>query len=130
MIFETNVFLLAAGQGTRFKPLTLKYPKPAIPFLNVPMGLYQFQYLKYIDVKNLVVNTFHLPEKIQNVYENQPYFKNKIHFSNETGFILGSAGGLKKASVHMDLSKPILMMNADEINFPKDREFLKKLEIG
>ncbi len=126
MSSETNVFLLAAGLGTRFKPLTLTYPKPSIPFLNVPMGFYQFRYLNHLTVANLVVNTFHLPEKVQSLYENQSYFKDKIHFSHEKGQILGSAGGLKKASAFMDLTKPILMMNADEIYFTNDEAFLKK----
>lgn len=123
---EANAFLLAAGLGTRFKPLTLTYPKPSIPFLNVPMGFYQFRYLSHLQINKLVVNTFHLPEKVRSLYQNQPYFKNEIAFSDEKGEILGSAGGLKKASPLMDLSKPILMMNADEIYFAKDEAFLKK----
>ncbi len=125
MSSDVNAFLLAAGLGTRFKPVTLKYPKPTIPFLNVPMGLYQFQYLNHLNIEKLVVNTFHLPEQVQELYEKQPYFKNKVLFSHEKNEILGSAGGLKKASSQMDISKPILMMNADEIYFTKNDSFLK-----
>lgn len=126
MSAEVNVLLLSAGLGTRFKPITLTYPKPAIPFLNVPMGFYQFRYLNHLSIAALVVNTFHLPEKVRSLYQSQPYFKQTIHFSNEKNEILGSAGGLKKASALMDLSKPILMMNADEIYFTKNDAFLEK----
>lgn len=121
-----NVMLLAAGLGTRFKPVTFKYPKPAIPFLNVPMGLYQFQYLKYLEISKLIVNTFHLPEKIQALYKNQPYYKKEIYFSNEVGQILGGAGGLKKAVPFLKKNEPILLMNADEVYFADDKHFLQK----
>lgn len=121
-----NVMLLAAGLGTRFKPLTFKYPKPAIPFLNVPMGLYQFQYLKCLEIDKLIVNTFHLPEKIKNLYIHQPYYKKEIYFSDEKGQILGGAGGLKKASPLLKKNEPILLMNADEVYFAQEKNFLKK----
>ncbi len=121
-----NVMLLAAGLGTRFKPVTFKYPKPAIPFLNVPMGLYQFQYLKYLEISKLVVNTFHIPEKIEELYKNQPYYTKEVFFSHETGQILGGAGGLKKAYPLMKKNEPILLMNADEVYFTQQKDFLKK----
>lgn len=121
-----NVMLLAAGLGTRFKPVTFKYPKPTIPFLNVPMGLYQFQYLKFLEISKLVVNTFHIPEKIEQLYKNQPYYKKEIFFSHETEKILGGAGGLKKAYPIMEKNKPILLMNADEVYFTQQKDFLKK----
>ena len=121
-----NVMLLAAGLGTRLKPLTLKYPKPAVPLLNLPLGLYQFQYLKHLKISQFVVNTFHLPEKIQGLYENQPYYKNKIFFSHESGQILGGAGGLKKASSMMTENEPILLMNADEVYLTQNKDFLAK----
>lgn len=121
-----NVMLLAAGLGTRFKPVTFKYPKPAIPFLNLPMGLYQFQYLQHLEISKLVVNTFHIPEKIEQLYKNQPYYKNEVYFSHENGKILGGAGGLKKACHLMKKNEPILLMNADEVYFAKEKDFLKK----
>lgn len=123
------VFMLAAGLGTRLRPVTHVHPKPCVPFLNVPMGLYAFRYLKSLPVEQLVINTFHLPEKITALYQSQPYFKGQIDFSNEQGAILGSSGGLKKASrlfIKNQTDQSILMMNADEILFDYDTEFLKK----
>lgn len=120
--------MLAAGLGTRLRPVTNVHPKPCVPFLNVPMGLYAFRYLKSLSVEQLVINTFHLPEKITELYKSQPYFKGQIDFSHEQGAILGSSGGLKKAS-HLFKNKTdrtVLMMNADEILFDYDTEFLKK----
>ncbi|MBC7742807.1 MAG: NTP transferase domain-containing protein [Bdellovibrionaceae bacterium] len=126
MSTSVNAILLAAGLGTRLRPLTLKYPKPCVPFLNVPMGLYQFRFLEHIQVDRLVVNTFHLPEQIEKLFKSQPYFNGPVSFSHESPIILGNGGGLKKASAQMDLTKPILMMNADEIYLTQDKTFLKR----
>jgi mannose-1-phosphate guanylyltransferase len=118
--------MLAAGLGTRLKPLTLEYPKPCVPFLNVPLGLYQFQYLKHLNISKLIVNTFHLPEKVQQLYQTQPYYRHQIFFSDESKQILGGAGGLKKASPLMKKDLPILLMNADEVYFTQNKTFLQK----
>lgn len=119
-----DVFFLAAGLGTRFKPITDSWPKPCIPFLNVPMGLYHFRFLTGIDFNDLVVNTHHHPDKVMQLYNTQPYCFKKIRFSNEET-ILDTAGGLKKAFQYKKDQSPILMMNADEIIFPVYNNFLK-----
>lgn len=125
-----NVLILAAGLGTRLRPVTLSVPKPCVPFLNVPMGLYNFRFLKHLNINQLVVNTYHLPEKIKELYTTQPYYKNSIQFSNEAGQILGSAGGLKKASSLFKFNQKsddtVLMLNADEILFDIKEDFLQE----
>lgn len=121
-----NVFLLAAGLGTRLRPLTNTIPKPCIPFLNVPMGLYHFRYLNQLTISSFIVNTFHLPKQIENLYVQQPYYKGNIQFSHEVDKIYGSGGGLKKASPLMSPKQDILMMNADEIFFTPFTDYLKK----
>lgn len=120
-----NVFLLAAGLGTRLQPLTHKLPKPCVPFLNVPLGLYQLPYLKDLPISTLTVNTFHLPRKVENLYRSLNNFKVPINFSSEEGKLMGSSGGLKKAEDLLDIKKPILMLNSDEIFFTSNKEFLK-----
>ncbi len=125
-----NLFLLAAGLGTRLQPYTLQYPKPTIPFLNVPMGLYQFQYLQNLStpITSSVVNTHHLPEQIEKLYSTQQYMQLSPYFSHEDQ-ILGSAGGLKQAANYMTSNQPILMMNADEVYFTQQKDFLNDLLI-
>lgn len=128
---QINVMMLAAGMGTRLRPLTDKHPKPCVPFLNVPMGLYQFRYLENMNIASFTVNTFHLPDQIKNLYQNQPYYLEKINFSDESlnktdSVILGGAGGVKKAKSFFKEGSPILMMNADEIYFASDKNFLQE----
>lgn len=121
-----NLFFLAAGLGARLRPLTHKYPKPCVPFLNVPMAYYQFRFLEQLKISSCVANSFHLPEKIKELYTTQTYFKNKIIISEENDVLLGSAGGLKKAAKHFSADETILMINADEIFFTDDNLFLQK----
>lgn len=123
-----NLLLLAAGLGTRLQPYTLYHPKAAIPFLNVPMGLYQFQYLKHLQsaISSFVINTHHLPEQIEQLYLSQPYLRLSLDFSHETK-ILGSAGGLKHASRRMTSNQPILLMNADEVYFAQKQDYLNEV---
>ncbi|MGZ3690337.1 MAG: sugar phosphate nucleotidyltransferase, partial [Pseudobdellovibrio sp.] len=122
-----NVFMLAAGLGARLRPVTLKYPKPCVPFLNVPLGLYNFRFFESIPVTSLTINTFHIPEKTVSLYESQPFYKGDIHFSHEKNVILGSSGGLKHASsFFLNRSDTILMLNSDEVLFDVDPSFLNQ----
>lgn len=59
-----NVMLLAAGEGTRLRPYTEILPKPAIPFLTIPLAAHALSFLRGFTIDKLVVNTFHLPHKI------------------------------------------------------------------
>ncbi len=118
--------LLAAGIGNRFRPHTLKTPKPAIHFLNVPLGYYFFPFLKSVGVDSIVVNTFHLPQLVESLYREQTYFE--VAFSHETDKILGNGGGLGKAHAHFSKEENFFLLNADEVFVPKNIKFLEQLK--
>lgn len=120
---KCNVMIFAAGLGTRLKPFTNITPKPALPLNQIPLGFYSLPYLEKIDARSFVVNTFHLSEKIHELYHQLSF---PIQFSDENNFIKGSGGGLKFAESKFDKSYPILAMNADEIFFTAETDFLNK----
>ena len=116
-----NIMLLAAGEGTRLRPHTLKTPKPAIPFLNVPLAFYSLHLAPKANI--LVVNTYHLAQKIQKLFTDFSSTKHdkaphSLKFSNETEKILGSGGGLGHARDCFDNADEILLMNSDEVILP------------
>lgn len=121
-----NVMLLAAGEGTRLRPFTYTLPKPAIPFLNVPLAMHALNFLSTIPVDKLVVNTYHLPEKIQNLFKSMSFKVREIHFSHEVGELLGSGGGLGKARRHFLGGNDFVMMNADEIILPVNEKVVEE----
>lgn len=120
-----KAMILAAGEGTRFRPHTLELPKPAIPFLNVPMGYYSLPWLKQAGVQTLIVNTFHLPEKVQSIYDEQSFFT--VEYSQEVGKILGSGGGLKKAQPLFGSDEYFFLLNSDEIYLTTENNPFDKL---
>ncbi|EAU69191.1 nucleotidyl transferase family [Stigmatella aurantiaca DW4/3-1] len=57
--------ILCAGLGTRLRPLTGRWPKPALPFLGQPLLRYHLAVLKAAGVTAVGINTHHLPEVME-----------------------------------------------------------------
>ncbi|WP_413576276.1 sugar phosphate nucleotidyltransferase [Bdellovibrio sp. HCB290] len=121
-----NVMLLAAGEGTRLRPYTNLLPKPAMPFLTLPLAAHSLGFLQEVSISKLVVNTYHLPEKIHSLFNRINHGANKLVFCDEVGEILGSGGGLSNAREHLKGGGDFIMMNADEVILPKDSQILSK----
>ena len=51
-----QAFLLAAGLGTRLRPITDLYAKPAVPFLNVPLLFWSLELIQELKPSSLVIN--------------------------------------------------------------------------
>lgn len=121
-----NVMMLTAGEGTRLRPHTLFMPKPTIPFLNIPLYAYSLNFLKSIDVSKVVMNTFHLPQKLMSDVNSRDQFNPyPIQFSNETT-LMGSGGGLWQAREHFQRQGDFILMNGDEIAIPNESDVMKK----
>lgn len=56
-----KAMILAAGLGTRLRPLTNKWPKPALPLLGQPLFRYNLAVLRNAGVTSVGINTHHLP---------------------------------------------------------------------
>lgn len=91
-----KAMLLAAGFGTRLKPLTLETPKPLLPLNGMLLIDHQLKFLAANGIREVVINTHHLGEKIQKHVGQGIDFGIKVHYSEEAE-ILGTGGGVKKA---------------------------------
>lgn len=59
--------ILCAGLGTRLRPLTERWPKPAIPLLGQPLFRYNLAVLKGAGISAVGINTHHLPQEMEAV---------------------------------------------------------------
>ena len=103
--------ILAAGFGTRLKPLTLGLPKPMFPVLNRPLLEHTLNFLSSQGIQDIIVNVHHLPEKIIEYFGDGTEFGVRLQFSREEE-ILGTAGGLKKAQSFLE-KETFLVLNSD-----------------
>ena len=60
-----RAMVLAAGLGTRLRPLTNAIPKPLVPIANRPLLEYTFALLAGAGVREAIVNTHHLPDDLR-----------------------------------------------------------------
>lgn len=100
-----KAMILAAGKGTRVRPLTYDLPKPMIPVLGKPVMAYLVEHLAKYDVTEIMVNVSYLHEKIEEFFGEGNQYGVQIGYSfegytNDSGEVipepLGSAGGMKK----------------------------------
>jgi len=111
--------LLAAGRGTRFKPVTEAIPKALFPFLNVPLLRTQLARLGRAGVSEVGVNVHHLPEAMHESIRALPPRSPKTRLFHEPE-ILGTAGALRNAADFLS-GEDFLLVNVDaalEPDFP------------
>ena len=106
-----KAMILAAGFGTRLKPLTDNLPKPMFPVLNRPLLEHTLNFLSSQGVHDIIVNVHHLPNKIIDYFGDGSEFGVHLKFSHEEE-ILGTAGGLKKAQSFLE-KETFLVLNSD-----------------
>jgi mannose-1-phosphate guanylyltransferase len=103
MTSKLKGMILAAGQGTRVRPLTKDMPKPMIPILGKPVMEYLIEHLARHGVKEIMINVAHLHRKIEQYFGNGQRLGVEIGYSYEGVYDhgeivarpLGSAGGMR-----------------------------------
>lgn len=103
-----KAMILAAGQGTRVRPLTKYMPKPMIPILGKPVLEYLIEHLARYGVKEIMINVAYSHWKIESYFGNGHRWGVEIGYSFEGerdhGEIvakpMGSAGGMRRIQDH------------------------------
>ncbi len=103
--------ILAAGVGSRLKPLTDRTPKALIDVGGRTLLEITLDRLKSAGVTEAVVNVFHHADQVCDFIHGRD-FGMRVEVSRETG-LLDTGGGLKKASWFFDDGKPFLLHNVD-----------------
>jgi NDP-sugar pyrophosphorylase family protein len=105
-----KALLLAAGEGTRLRPLTLQSPKPMIPIGGRPILEHLIAHLRRHGVTDLAINLHHQPRTIVEHFGNGSEFGVSITYSHEEQ-LLGSAGAVKQ--LEWFLTEPFFVWYAD-----------------
>jgi N-acetyl-alpha-D-muramate 1-phosphate uridylyltransferase len=107
-----QAFILAAGLGTRLKPLTSSLPKALVEINGVSLLEHNINKLISYGCKHIVVNVHHFAELIIEHIANKNYNAD-IFISDETNKLLDTGGALLNAKNYFDFSKDILVHNVD-----------------
>ena len=99
-----KAMILAAGKGTRVRPITYTIPKPLIPILQKPVMEFLLELLRQHGFDQIMVNVSHLAHEIEGYFRDGQRFGVDIGYSFEgsivdgelVGQAVGSAGGLRK----------------------------------
>ena len=105
--------IFAAGLGTRLKPLTDTMPKALVTVGGMPLIWHVIMKLKAAGYERLVVNVHHFARQIVDYLAANGNFGLDIRISDETGGLLETGGGIRKALSLFDPTSPILIHNVD-----------------
>ena len=109
----SKAVLLAAGLGTRLRPLTYTVPKPLLPLDGILIIDHQLRYLASQGIQEVVINIHHLGDNIRQHVGNGSRFGLKVGYSEEPT-ILGTGGGIKKAAAAFG-PETFVVLNSDAL---------------
>lgn len=103
--------ILAAGLGTRLRPLTDQIPKPMLPIAGIPLIGHQLHALARAGVSDVIINLHHLKEQITAYVGTGKDFGVSVHYSEEPE-LLETGGAIRKVLDAFD-KKPFWLLNGD-----------------
>jgi mannose-1-phosphate guanylyltransferase len=118
-MIDLDALILAAGYGTRLRPLTEDVPKALLPIYGRPLlGLLVERFLeaspahRNVRVRRVVVNGHHHADQVE-IFLRSIGIPGRVHFSFEPE-ILGSGGALRKAAPYL-ATDPFIVVNGDAL---------------
>ena len=104
--------VMAGGEGSRLRPLTIGRPKPMVPLVDKPVLGHILELLKYHGITEIVITLQYMPSVIQDFYGDGSGLGLNITYVVEE-MPLGTAGGVKNAASH--LNDTFLVISGDSL---------------
>jgi len=109
-VTATQAVILAGGQGTRLRPLTLTRAKPVVPLLNRPFLAYQLALLREHGVTDVILACSYRVEDVHQALGEAEHLGVRLRYVIETE-PLGTGGGIRNAA---DLTRgTVFVLNGD-----------------
>ena len=108
-----KAMILAAGLGTRLRPLTDTIPKPLLPVGGVPLIVWNLLLLRAGGIREVIINLHYLGSMMEETLGDGSRWDMRITYSHEAE-LLGTGGGLKSAEWFFD-GQPFFVMNGDTL---------------
>lgn len=108
-----RAMILAAGLGTRMRPLTETVPKALAPVAGRPLVAYALRFLHAQGIKHVVINLHHLGDTIRATLGDGSPYGVQISYSPEDP-LLETGGGIKNAQAFLD-GETFVVLNCDAI---------------
>ena len=120
-----KALLLCAGLGTRLHPITKNKPKCLVEINRKPILDFWLKKLIEMNIKDVLINTHYLAEKIEKYVRelNYPLNINLVYEQK----LLGT-GGTLKANRHFFKNEAILLVHADNLSFFDSKKFVQKFD--
>ena len=123
---KISVMILAAGYGTRLRPITEKIPKPLVKVAGTTLLKNVLDHVLKLNCAKIIINTHYQHNKINNFIKNN-YSKENIYVSYEKK-LLDTGGGVKNAQ-SLFVSNEVLIHNSDiywsSKNFLDIKDFIR-----
>lgn len=124
-----KAIVMAGGEGSRLRPLTLNRPKPMLPLVHRVVMAHIGELLRRNQFTDVIATLQYRAEDIQNYFGDGQGFGVNLHFSVETS-PLGTAGSVKFAAAQLDPREPFLVISGDaltDFNLAEIIEFHKSV---
>jgi mannose-1-phosphate guanylyltransferase/phosphomannomutase len=118
--------VMAGGEGSRLRPLTIGRPKPMVPMVSKPVMGHILDLLRRQGITEVVVTLYFMPDVIQSYFGDGSNLGMTIHYAIEET-PLGTAGSVKNAQEYLD--EPFLIISGDavtDINLKQVVDFHKE----
>lgn len=109
-----KALLLAAGEGTRLRPLTCSVPKCLVPIADKPLLEYWLENLTNAGISEFLINTHYLNEHVEEFVKSSPY-KEKITLVHEKELL--NTGGTVLANRDFFKDETFILVHADNLCF-------------